>query len=170
MFHFLDTSYLDDAITLGIIPVVAALCEGSLPVTVQSTFDHVILKSICNIQYVLRATIQRMTLVSIVQNWTHRISQLRILTHWCRLMHICINKLTTIGSDNGLVPVRRQASIWINAGILLIWPLGTSIRILIKMYTFSFNKMHLKISSGKWRPFGLGLKLLKMSITLQHQP
>ena len=41
-------------------------------------------------------------------------------------MHICINKLTIIGSDNGLSPGRRQAIIWTNDGILLIGPLGTN--------------------------------------------
>ena len=35
--------------------------------------------------------------------------------------HICVGNLTIIGSDNGLSPDRRQAIIWINAGILLIW-------------------------------------------------
>ena len=42
------------------------------------------------------------------------------------MMHICISKLTSIGSDNGLSPGRRQAIIWTNAGILLIGPLGTN--------------------------------------------
>ena len=37
-------------------------------------------------------------------------------------MHISISKLTTIGSDKGLVPVRRQAIIWNNAEILIIGP------------------------------------------------
>ena len=37
-----------------------------------------------------------------------------------------INKLTIIGSDNGLSSGRRQAVIWSNAGILLLWPLGTT--------------------------------------------
>ena len=41
-------------------------------------------------------------------------------------MHIYISKLTIIGSNNGLSPVRRQAIIWTNAGILLIGPLGTN--------------------------------------------
>ena len=41
-------------------------------------------------------------------------------------MHICINKLTIIGSDNGLSPGRRQAIIWINDGILLIGPMVTN--------------------------------------------
>ena len=49
-----------------------------------------------------------------------------MLNHWGRVTHICIGKLTIIGSDNGLSPGRRQAIIWTNAGILLIEPLGTS--------------------------------------------
>ena len=42
------------------------------------------------------------------------------------MTHICIGKLTNIGSDNGLSPGRRQAIIWTNAGMLLIGPLGTN--------------------------------------------
>ena len=78
------------------------------------------------------------------------------LTHWGRVTHICISKLTIIASDNGLSPGRHQAIIWTSAGILLIGPLGTNFsEILIKIQTFSFKKMHLKISSGKWLPFCL---------------
>ena len=40
-------------------------------------------------------------------------------------MHICISKLTTIGSDNGLSPGWHQAIIWTNDAVLLIWTLGT---------------------------------------------
>ena len=48
-----------------------------------------------------------------------------------------------------------------NAGILLIGPLGTNFsEILIEIHTFSFKKMHLKMSSGKSRPFCLGLNVL----------
>ena len=83
------------------------------------------------------------------------------LTHWGRVMHLCIGKLTIIGSDNGLSPGRRQAIIWTNAGIFLIGPLGTNFReILIEILTFSFKTMHLKMLSGKWRPFCLGLNVL----------
>ena len=83
------------------------------------------------------------------------------LTHWGRVTHICVDNLTTIGSDNGLSPGRRQAIIWTNAGILLIGPLGTNFsEILTEMITFSFKKMYLKVSSGKWRPFCLGLNVL----------
>ena len=76
------------------------------------------------------------------------------LTHWGRVTHICVGNLAIIGSDNGLSPGRRQAIIWTNAGILLIGPLGTNFsEILIGIQTFSFKKMHLKMSSAKWRLF-----------------
>ena len=51
---------------------------------------------------------------------------LRVLTHWGRVTHICVGKLTIIGSNNGLSPGRRQAIIWTNDKILLIGPLGTN--------------------------------------------
>ena len=41
---------------------------------------------------------------------------------WGRVTHLCVSKLTSIASDNGLSPERRQAIIWNNAGILLIGP------------------------------------------------
>ena len=40
--------------------------------------------------------------------------------------YICVSKLTSVGSDNGLSPGRRQAIISTNAGILLIGPLETN--------------------------------------------
>ena len=84
-----------------------------------------------------------------------------ILTHWGRVTHICVGKLTIIGSDNGLSPDRRQAIIRTNAGLLLIGPLGTNFNeILIEILTFSFKKMRFKVSSAKWRLFCLGLNEL----------
>ena len=78
------------------------------------------------------------------------------------MTHICVSKLTSIGSDNGLSPGRRQAIIWTNAGILLIRTLGTNFsEILGEIHSFSFSKMHLKISSATWRLFGLGLNELR---------
>ena len=83
------------------------------------------------------------------------------LTHWGRVTHICVSKLTIIGSDNSLSPEWRQAIIWTNAGILLIGALVTNFsENLIEILTFSFNKMHLKMSSAKWRLFRLGLNVL----------
>ena len=82
------------------------------------------------------------------------VTRLLYLTHWGRATHICVGKLTTIGSDNGLLPGRRQAIIWTNARVLLIGPVGTNFsEILIGIQTFSFKKMHLQMSSAKWRPF-----------------
>ena len=84
------------------------------------------------------------------------------LTHWGRVTHICVSNLTIIVSDNGLSPGRCQAIIWTNAGILLIGPLGTNFSgILIGIQTFSFKKIHLKMSSAKWSLFSLGLNVLK---------
>ena len=86
------------------------------------------------------------------------------LTHWGRVRHICVSKLTIIGSDKGLSPGRHQAVIWTNAGILLIGPLGPNFsEILIKIYIFSFKKMHLKTLSGKWRPFCLGINVITLT-------
>ena len=75
---------------------------------------------------------------------------------------MCVGNLTIIGSDNGLSPGRRQVIIWTNAGILLIGPLGTNFsEVEIGIHAFSYKKMHLKMSSVKWRPFCLGLNVLK---------
>ena len=80
------------------------------------------------------------------------------------MTHICVGKQTSIGSDNGLSPGRRQAIIWTNAELLLIGPLGTNFsEISIKKLTFSYTKMRLKVSSAKWRPFCLGLNVLNLT-------
>ena len=83
------------------------------------------------------------------------------LTHWCRVTHIYITKLVTIGADNGLSPGRRQAIIWTNAGLLLIGPLGTKVsQSLIEIYIFPLTKINLKMPSAIWRPFYRGLNVL----------
>ena len=85
------------------------------------------------------------------------------LTHWSQVTHICVGKLTTIDSDNGLSPGRRQAIIWTNAGLLLIGLLGKQFsEILIGIQTFSFKKMHLKMSSAKRHPFCFSLNVLNL--------
>ena len=66
--------------------------------------------------------------VKLVQLW---------LTHWGRVTHVCVSKLTIIGSDIG----RRQAIIWTNAGILLIRTLWTNFsEILVEIHSFWFSK------------------------------
>ena len=87
--------------------------------------------------------------------------QENFLIHWGRVTHICVSKIIIIGSHNGLSPGRRQAVIWTNDGISLIGPLQTSFsEIWIQINTFSFTKLHLKMSSGKYRPYCLGLNVL----------
>ena len=84
-------------------------------------------------------------------------------------MHICVIKLTIIGSDNGLSPGRSQAIIWTSAGILLIGILGTNFsEILSEIQAFSFKKTRLKMWSAKWLPSCLGLIELILSY-LHHQ-
>ena len=122
----------------------------------------------CNLKLVIFKVISRRDISSILpKNYPQanatkpqRCSSL-YLTHWGRVTLIYVSKITIIGSDNGLSPGRRQAIIWTNAGILLIGPLGTNFsEILMGIQTFSFKKMHLNVSSAKWRPFRLGLNVL----------
>ena len=84
-----------------------------------------------------------------------------LTTQTVRTGRYCVGKLTIIASHNRLSPGRRQAIIWTNAGILLFGPLERNFtEIFIKIHTFLFNKMHLKMSSAKWRQFCLGLNVL----------
>ena len=54
-------------------------------------------------------------------------------------------KMAIIVSDNDLLPVRRQATIGTNVGLLSIGPLGANFRDFItEIKTFVFKKMRLK--------------------------
>ena len=80
------------------------------------------------------------------EGWTKLYTMVDCLTHWGRVTHICVGKLTIIGSDNGLLPGWRQAITWTNARILLIGPLRTNFsEILIEILTFSFKKIRLTV-------------------------
>ena len=92
-------------------------------------------------------------------NKPQRNSLINPLSLW--VTHICVSKVTIIGTDNGLSPGRRQAIIWANARWVFIEPLGANFsEILIEILTFSFKKMRLKVSSAKWRTFCLGRNVL----------
>ena len=79
----------------------------------------------------------------------------------CAFDYLFITTKPIIGSVNGLSPNRPQAIIWTNAVLLSVGHSGTNFwQIIFKSQTFSLRKMHLKMSSGKCRPFGLGLNLL----------
>ena len=62
-------------------------------------------------------------------------------------------------------PDRCQAIFWTNAEILLIEPMGTNFsEIWIGIQLFSLKKMHLKMSSAKWRPFCLCLNMVTREV------
>ena len=86
------------------------------------------------------------------------------------MTHIGVSRLNIIGSDNGPSPGRRQATIiWTNTVILFIRPSGTNFsQMLIEIQTFSFKKMHLKMSASKWRPFVLAsIRLCSIGLLLR---
>ena len=96
--------------------------------------------------------------------------QHQLLTHWGLVTHICASKLATIRSDNRLSPGRRQVIILTNAGILLIRKLGTNFSDnLPAIHTFSFKKVNLKMSSGKWRTYCLGLNVLNIATFIRAE-
>ena len=98
--------------------------------------------------------------------WPCRCDPKRWLNYWGRVTHICVSKLSTIGSDNGLTPGWRQAIIWTNGETLLSRTFGTNFNeISSEIHTFSFKKMHLEMSSAKWRPFCLGEDEVKILAT-----
>ena len=103
------------------------------------------------------------------------VAVLRVLTfcpfnHRGQVTHFCIWNLSIISSDNDLAPVRCQAIISSNSGILWIWPLGkisvdkfeskyktllcSVIWIKIQSFTeFSLKEIDLIMLSLKFRPF-----------------
>ena len=95
--------------------------------------------------------------------WWHQVTS-RYWTHWGQMTHICVSKLSIIGSDNGLSSGRPQAILWTNAGILLIGSLGTNFsEIFSEILTFSLKKSHLNIPS-KWHLFCLSLNELNQYV------
>ena len=74
---------------------------------------------------------------------------------YCRI-YASVNRVRIV-SHNGLSPIRCQAIIYTNAGLLSNGSLGTNFsKNLIEIQNFSFTKMHQKLSSPNWRPFCSG--------------
>ena len=85
-----------------------------------------------------------------------------------------------IKSQSTTLPIDIPFVIWLffyqqrlleitNAGILLIQTLGTNFNdFLSEIGAFSFKKMHLKMSSGKWRPSCFGLNVLRPILLYQY--
>ena len=100
-------------------------------------------RAVCVRNYIKAPSYQFLNILHCWFNWVG-------LVPLSRVTHICVSKLSIIDSDSGLSPGQRQTIIWTNAGILLIWTLGTNFsENLITIHTFSFKKMQLKMSSGK---------------------
>ena len=74
-------------------------------------------------------------------NW---FQMLAVLTHWSRVTHMCVNRLTSINSDKGWLLGCRQAIIWANVAILLIGPSQTSMKFKSKFKHFLWRKIYLK--------------------------
>ena len=73
------------------------------------------------------------------------------------MTHICVSKLTIIGSDNGVSPGRRQAILWTNYGILIIRTLETNLSEIVQnLYIFikknAFEKCRLENGGHLSRP------------------
>ena len=93
------------------------------------------------------------------------------LTHWGRVIHICVDKLvhhwyiTVVCS----APSHYLIQYW----LILDWTIGTETNfraIRIEIWRFSCKKMHLKMPSAKWRPFCLDLNVLTPILESNTQP
>ena len=72
-----------------------------------------------------------------------------ISTHWGRVTHICVSKLTIIGSDNGLWPGWRQAIIWTNAGIVFVETVGTNS---LNIFQGTQSQIPWSLTRGRYSP------------------
>ena len=86
------------------------------------------------------------------------------LTHWGRMTHIWVSKITIIGSDNGLSPCQHQAIIWTNAGILLIGSLRT-------IFSENFNRnsnIFIKENAFENVIWKMATVLSRLSVLISH--
>ena len=137
---------------------------------------------VCAWQYIYNESVLVSVMALCHQTMSHYLNQC-----WPRLMTSAIqghNELThlphiyasvkwvSIDSDNGLSPGRCQPIIWTNTDILSIRTQGTYFNeILFEIQIFSFKKMHLNMSSAKWRPFFPGenkLMIRKYSLKMSN--
>ena len=105
----------------------------------------------CDINKIKSSPVHRNTFVpdlniyilSLIWTFTfYHCRQTSVQKYIIAVAHKCVSKLTIIGSDNGLSPVQRQASIRTNAVLLSIRPQGTYFdEISTKIQIFSFNKI-----------------------------
>ena len=83
------------------------------------------------------------------------------------MTHIFVSKLIIIVSNNGLSPCQRQAIIWTHTEILFIRSQETNFNeMLSEIDIFSFKKVHVKMSSAKWRQFSVLISSFPSKILL----
>ena len=79
-------------------------------------------------------------------------------TNWGGVTHICISKLAIVGSDCRLVGAK---SLSVPCWSIVYWTHGNKHQWNLNRNVYIFIKeMHLKWSSGNWRPFSFGLNML----------
>ena len=88
------------------------------------------------------------------------------LTHWGRVMNICVGNLTIIGSDNGWSAPSHYLNQCLN---IVDWTLRNKLQwnFYRNSNIFIHEKMHLKMASAKWRPFSPGLNMLTWPYMIQ---
>ena len=114
----------------------------------------------------------------LIGSYTH-IFRYKLISPYCSIYASV--KWVSNNSGNGLSPVRRRAITWINAGLLSIGLLGINFihfsEIGIGILSFSFRKMHLKLSSakmvailsrGRWVKHAIRLRYSKNIILFLH--
>ena len=113
-----------------------------------------------------------------VINWWYLLSKVHILLFNCNHVirrHPCVYAIATtmhslvlepwLDLDNSMLSFLKQCWNIVN------WTTGHGLqRNDNQIYTFSFKKMPLKISSGKWRPFCLGLNVLRTNCFIRWMP
>ena len=93
--------------------------------------------------------------------------EMQYLTHWGRVMHICVSKLTITGPDNGLsAPSHYLNQYWniVNSNLRnkLQWNFNR------KPY-ISFRKVHFNMTSAKWPPCCRGLNVFNVMFCISDQ-
>ena len=91
-----------------------------------------------------------------VRNIPYKLT-IKTLNHWGWVMHICVSKLTIIGSDSGVSPGHYLKQCWNVANWTLRNKLQSSL--VPNSYIFIQENTHDK-SSGKWRKFCFSLNML----------
>ena len=113
------------------------------------------------------------------QNGRHFADNIFLREWFCILMQISLKFFHTgsiygevcIDFGNGLFPVRYKAITWIMDDLLLIGPSRANFsEIRIKIWTFPFKKMLLKVSSAECRPFCSGFTVLNRGHVKVHLP